>query len=196
MSYKNVTLLRANSKLVLEKYNSKCAICGKDYEQIHHIDGTKTNHSVENLMPLCSECHVSTHNKNRESLNSNKINSKFIKKAILDMGLNRSEFADLLGMTPSSLSIMLKRGTTYVRTIRRLSEILKCNISDIMQPDSQISSFNQDKYFYLTINFDNLDYEKIMRHSAVSNSNPESILKSLLYTAVRNLKEPVLINKM
>jgi DNA-binding Xre family transcriptional regulator len=193
MSYKNVTLLKSNSQIVLEKYNSKCAMCGNDYDQIHHIDRTTTNHETENLLPLCIKCHALIHQQNRVKGNSNKINSEFIKKGILEMGLNRKEFSKLLGVTPSSLSIMLKRETTHVRTIRKLSEILKCKITDILQLDANLSSLNKEQCFYLTINLNNEDYLKVLRHSLASSVEPELILKGLLRNAVKKLGEPIIL---
>jgi len=38
-----------------------CEICKKKADVIHHIDGTKTNHELNNLIILCSACHGVVH---------------------------------------------------------------------------------------------------------------------------------------
>lgn len=52
-------------------YNNECAICHKSNEDnkralhVHHIDYDKQNCSEENLIPLCTQCHLKT-NGNRK----------------------------------------------------------------------------------------------------------------------------------
>ena len=43
---------------VLEEFNHKCAICGKERPQIHHINGNPSDHRLENLIPLCPNSHL------------------------------------------------------------------------------------------------------------------------------------------
>jgi hypothetical protein len=43
---------------VLKEYNYRCAICGTDKPQLHHIDGNHDNNDELNLMPLCPNCHL------------------------------------------------------------------------------------------------------------------------------------------
>jgi hypothetical protein len=43
---------------VLKEYNHRCAICGEDRPQIHHIDENPANHERFNLLPLCPNCHL------------------------------------------------------------------------------------------------------------------------------------------
>jgi hypothetical protein len=44
---------------VLREYNHRCALCGTDRPQIHHIDEDPANNKVENLLPLCPNHHLS-----------------------------------------------------------------------------------------------------------------------------------------
>ena len=44
---------------VLKEYNHRCAICGVDRPQIHHIDEDPSNQDPLNLLPLCPNCHLS-----------------------------------------------------------------------------------------------------------------------------------------
>lgn len=44
--------------------NPTCAICGKPTEEVHHIVSVfegGANHSKENLMAVCHECHAAIH---------------------------------------------------------------------------------------------------------------------------------------
>jgi len=46
---------------VLQRSKGKCEICGKLATVVHHIDGDKSNHSLDNLIAVCSNCHSSLH---------------------------------------------------------------------------------------------------------------------------------------
>jgi hypothetical protein len=43
---------------VLGEYNHRCAVCGGDRPQIHHIDEDHSNNDPLNLLPLCPNCHL------------------------------------------------------------------------------------------------------------------------------------------
>ena len=50
--------------LALSKYQKVCMICGCDKEyaiQVHHIDGDRSNGSIDNLAVLCANCHLGVH---------------------------------------------------------------------------------------------------------------------------------------
>lgn len=44
---------------VLFEFSHRCAICGADRPQIHHIDENPGNNAAENLVPLCANHHLS-----------------------------------------------------------------------------------------------------------------------------------------
>jgi len=53
--------------IVKKEFNHKCAICGCDHPQIHHIDENHANNNVDNLLPLCPNCHLTDqHNPTRK----------------------------------------------------------------------------------------------------------------------------------
>jgi hypothetical protein len=59
-----------NRLLALERDDNTCQCCGckQDEKQtnklcIHHIDGDRQNNSPSNLITLCTQCHLSLHNK-------------------------------------------------------------------------------------------------------------------------------------
>ena len=46
---------------VLKKSKGKCEICGNTAKIVHHIDGDKSKHLINNLIALCINCHESLH---------------------------------------------------------------------------------------------------------------------------------------
>ena len=49
------------TKAVLKKYNCRCQFCGNDdinILELHHIDEDPSNTTIDNLIPLCPNCHV------------------------------------------------------------------------------------------------------------------------------------------
>ncbi len=61
--YPNHYLMKKN-RLIILMQNPICEICKKKpATQIHHKDGSKTNHSLSNLQALCRKCHYKTFSK-------------------------------------------------------------------------------------------------------------------------------------
>lgn len=50
---------KTNRDKVLSEFNFRCALCGKDRPQVHHIDEDPSNNDPANLIPLCPNCHLS-----------------------------------------------------------------------------------------------------------------------------------------
>jgi hypothetical protein len=59
--YPNHYQMKKNRLIKLEQTRRKCEICGKVGTDIHHKDGSKNNHSLENLILLCTKCHINIH---------------------------------------------------------------------------------------------------------------------------------------
>lgn len=70
---------------LLDEYDHRCAVCGGDRPHIHHIDEDATHNSLENLLPLCPNCHLrDQHNPTRKiDIPKLKIFRKFKDPAIL-----------------------------------------------------------------------------------------------------------------
>ena len=49
---------KAIKEKVLSEYNHRCAICGADKPQVHHIDENPENNELHNLLPLCPNHHL------------------------------------------------------------------------------------------------------------------------------------------
>ena len=53
---------RARTAIVKNGTELKCDKCGTDRKiEIHHKDRDITNNSVDNLIPLCKNCHIDLH---------------------------------------------------------------------------------------------------------------------------------------
>ncbi|MFZ2492853.1 MAG: HNH endonuclease signature motif containing protein [Thermoanaerobaculia bacterium] len=46
---------------VLARCNNRCCICQTPFVVIHHIDETPSNNDINNLAPLCPNCHSQAH---------------------------------------------------------------------------------------------------------------------------------------
>ncbi len=63
MPKQRVPITKSSREAVLAEFNHRCAICGTDRPQIHHIDANPANNDLQNLLPLCPNCHlVDSHN--------------------------------------------------------------------------------------------------------------------------------------
>ena len=50
-----------------------CEICGKDADVIHHIDYSKSNHKLDNLLVVCNRCHVVLHTRDNPKVSLKRI---------------------------------------------------------------------------------------------------------------------------
>jgi hypothetical protein len=57
----------------LKQTKGLCEICGGKGSEVHHMDGTKINHNIENLIVVCHPCHMSFFHKQPKNT------SKFIR---------------------------------------------------------------------------------------------------------------------
>lgn len=63
MAKTRLQIPKAIRDTVLKEFNHRCAICGTDRPQVHHIDEDPSNNELLNLIPLCPNCHlVDQHN--------------------------------------------------------------------------------------------------------------------------------------
>lgn len=92
--YPNHSLMKRNRLIILIKNNWKCEICGKRATQVHHKDGTKHNHNIENLCSICTRCHYDIHIGRKEK------NSLYRGM----YGLSITEIAEKLKKSPQRIS--------------------------------------------------------------------------------------------
>lgn len=52
---------------LLDEYDHRCAVCGGDRPHVHHIDEDASHNELQNLLPLCPNCHLrDQHNPTRK----------------------------------------------------------------------------------------------------------------------------------
>ena len=57
--YPNHHKMKRNRLIKLKQQKEKCEICGKKAKTIHHLDKSKNNHNIKNLILVCCHCHFS-----------------------------------------------------------------------------------------------------------------------------------------
>ena len=62
-SYPNYKKLKYNRLIIMERVNYLCQVCKDLGEQIHHKNGGKINHNLNNLVWVCLKCHRLIHKK-------------------------------------------------------------------------------------------------------------------------------------
>lgn len=70
-SLKKGNLLTRNRKIILNSINHNCSFCDNIAKYVHHIDQSKKNHDLSNLLPLCPSCHQWIHKLLREGFKIN-----------------------------------------------------------------------------------------------------------------------------
>lgn len=132
--------MKQNRLKVLKANCHRCAICGGVATEIHHKDGSKSNHDIKNLMPICHKCHMKLHSKKRKKP---KINPEAIEYYLARNGLDKKDLAELVGMTYSAISTILRRKTTKNSTIKKIANALGCPIEAILEyPANLYESFD------------------------------------------------------
>jgi len=86
----------------LKKAGGKCEACGNEAQVVHHIDESKDNHSLYNLVALCDKCHWAIHKNEFGPINNR--TSKYIRK----YGLTLQQLAVLFGVTPGTICYWIK----------------------------------------------------------------------------------------
>jgi len=74
----------------LRAAKGKCQICtGAKASFVHHIDGQRDNHELNNLIAVCHDCHMALHAERRNKT------SKFIR----EFGVGLRDIAEALGLS-------------------------------------------------------------------------------------------------
>lgn len=99
--YKNYHIMQKARIELLKRTKGKCETCGERGLCIHHIDGSNTNHDIENLMFLCQHCHSFLHAKFNEEGKQVKSNTKHIRK----YGMTLEEMGKIFGVTRETIRL-------------------------------------------------------------------------------------------
>jgi hypothetical protein len=54
---------------VIARCNNRCCICQTPFVVIHHIDEDPSNNEIDNLAPLCPNCHTQAHSSSQLTTN-------------------------------------------------------------------------------------------------------------------------------
>ncbi len=101
--YPNHHIMKRNRLIKLKKSKSKCEVCGETAYCIHHLDGSKDNHALENLAVICKKCHGILHS---DRTNAGRKTSKYIRK----YGMTSVGMAAKYGGSPSAYTRLDKLG--------------------------------------------------------------------------------------
>jgi hypothetical protein len=89
---------------LLKRCRGKCEICGNPVHEIHHIDESKNNHDIENLLAVCKKCHSFLHAKFSPKEKRIKSNTKYTR----EFGLSLSDMAEIFGTNPTTIWYWIK----------------------------------------------------------------------------------------
>jgi len=89
---------------VLKRAEGKCEICGKPAKVVHHKDENKSNHSLDNLIALCFNCHESLHCDD----NGKSIRGKPTKYG-MKYGMTLKEIAKVFGVCTSTVCYWINK---------------------------------------------------------------------------------------
>ncbi len=125
---------------VLKEYNHRCAICGGDRPQLHHIDEDPANNDPFNLIPLCPNCHLTDQHDPTKLIDRRKLglfrvykdpiilkphfDPLFRRMIFLDSIAETADFVDLFNRVQELIGFVhaVKMGDFYAE---RLTDLLK-----------------------------------------------------------------------
>jgi hypothetical protein len=99
--YYNHSLMKRRRIEKLKSVGHLCELCGKKAGVIHHIDGSKDNHDIENLSALCWKCHMSRHKGRKNGCKSRD-----------GYGLTPNEIGAITGVSGPTVSKLLDMNRT------------------------------------------------------------------------------------
>ncbi len=73
MAKERIAIPKLTKESLLKEYNHRCSICGTSNPHIHHIDENPSNNKIENLLPLCPNCHLIDHHNPTSNISPSKL---------------------------------------------------------------------------------------------------------------------------
>lgn len=145
---------------VLKEFNHRCAICGTDRPQVHHIDEDPSNNELLNLIPLCPNCHLVDQHNPTTPMDSEKLrlfrqfkdptilkpqfHPLFVRMKFLDQVKGDSKYEDLRRCSMDLVDFVssLEMGSFYSKTI--WERLRPPAIISVHSPDFPIEINRQD----------------------------------------------------
>jgi len=89
--------------------NNRCDICGSaDKLVVHHKDKNSRNNNRDNLMKICSNCHVEIHKNLRSTLETTEIGRHNLARAVSRIGIkNKTYLSRYFGISKYRLNKLL-----------------------------------------------------------------------------------------
>jgi len=125
--YPNHYEFKKNRREALRRTKGACARCGEYAEVVHHKDGNKANHSIENLEPLCSKCHWLEHPHARGSQKYKKIYGKTLKELAKEAGISVSYLSGILN----------KKRSPHPKIAPKISAVTGIPILNLLYPQDE-----------------------------------------------------------
>ena len=64
---------------VISKSNNRCCVCQTPFIQFHHIDENPSNNDIDNIAPLCPNCHSQAHSRTAMTVNLTRTRLKSVR---------------------------------------------------------------------------------------------------------------------
>ena len=108
--------------VVLKRAQGKCEICGSPADVVHHIDGSKSNHNIVNLISLCDQCHLVSHKDDLGIINGRLFAGNYTgtSKYRRLYGFTLSEMAAILGCSIYTIKLLLNNPETLENTLSNI----------------------------------------------------------------------------
>jgi DNA-binding Xre family transcriptional regulator len=129
--YPNKTDFNKNREIVLERSGGLCERCGEKADAVHHVDGQKVNHEVENLKAVCHKCHGKEHKEIRRAMD---IEIPMIDIDRLDRIIKIRGYTKTMIRKQRHINMIhiYKRKKANPTTLKKLADILECEVEDIL----------------------------------------------------------------
>lgn len=128
--YKNHYAMKKIRKEVIKERNGICCHCGKKGNEIHHLDGSKSNHNKENLALVCHKCHISVYH----------ANSTHISKYCQIYGTTLAAIAYKLKVSPTTICVWHKKGILFAKLKTNGFAQLSFDDPETLEPIESVSS--------------------------------------------------------
>ena len=157
---------------VIARSNNRCCICQIPFVQLHHIDGDPSNNSLDNIAPLCPNCHSQAHSNNRLTANLTASRVKILRDKWYSYCESRKEGSNISG------NAMLKL-KNFIRSLGYADYSWKKTFSTINPMYAEMGREEMIERIFATSNRDDLltalDTPKQMYGSKLT--NPASLEK-------------------
>lgn len=77
-----------NRSIKINITNATCELCGEKGAHVHHKDGGKRNHELDNLQMLCTSCHIMMHSGERANTSKRREYGMTMKKIAKIMNIS------------------------------------------------------------------------------------------------------------